>query len=898
MSLFDELIERVNGLSEKERADLVDEVEQATSGQKWFPNEGPQTDAYFSEAFITLYGGAGGGGKGLLPDEKVITPFGYRKMRDLNVGDRVLASSGTMSQVIGVYPQPVQQTYKVTFHDGGEIITDGPHKWNYSVSGKLTWRKSGLKWKVGTTAQMMQMIEDGRTLMIPLCEPLKLNKTYRFEQRKLDPYVLGLLLGDGYIAQCGKPDSNVKISFTTVDDELRAALPGEWRTDGPCGYRVVGDYRKTLIESLTALGLNGCTSEFKFVPEPYKLNNVDDRFAILQGLMDTDGTVTDDGKAYFTSVSKQLAEDVRWLVFSLGGRATITTKRGAYRDSNGELVNCKTSYNVYIRMPDNSVLFRLSRKVKRCGLSNGGKGVLKRRIKSIEPHGEAATICIAIDHPSSLYVAGDDLIVTHNSDCGLGLAFTAHQRSLIMRRKYTDLSGLTERAIEINGTRKGFNGSAPPKLTTEDGRLIEFGAAQHVGDEASWQGRPHDLLYLDEAAQWAESQVRYLMGWVRSATPGQRCRVVLGSNPPLSDEGAWMISMFAPWLDDRHPNPAKPGELRWYLTDGGEDVEVSGPGAYVFNGSDYVRSELPEDHPDVLVALSRTFIPAKLKDNPTLMRNAQYKAQQDALPEHLRAAIRDGKFNAAREDHELQLIPSEWIQAAMDRWTAQPHNKAPQCAIGVDPVRGGKDNLIIAPRYDGWYAPLFKMPGKQVNDGLTIASEILKHRTDNSIIVIDMGGGYGGSPYDSLITNINEDYVIQHKGSEKTHERTKTGRQGFYNRRALVYYRFYEALDPTQPGGSPIALPPDPFLMAQLCSIRLKQDDVDIIQLEPKVDLVKRTGQSPDEADAVVMAWSKGAKQDNFRGGWENAPNPRSRQRAVKRTPRSAGRFDSKRYNR
>ena len=86
--------------------------------------------------------------------------------------------------------------------------------------------------------------------------------------------------------------------------------------------------------------------------------------------------------------------------------------------------------------------------------------------------------------------------------------------------------------------------------------------------------------------------------------------------------------------------------------------------------------------------------------------------------------------------------------------------------------------------------------------------------------------------------------------------------------------------------------------MAQLCSIRLKQDDVDIIQLEPKVDLVKRTGQSPDEADAVVMAWSKGAKQDNFRGGWENAPNPRSRQRAVKRQPRSAGRFDSKRYNR
>jgi len=485
------------------------------------------------------------------------------------------------------------------------------------------------------------------------------------------------------------------------------------------------------------------------------------------------------------------------------------------------------------------------------------------------------------------------------SDCGLGLAFNEHSRSLIMRRKYVDLSGLVDRAVEINGSTKGLNKSPPPKLVTTDDRLIEFGAAQYVGDEQSWQGRAHDFLYIDEAAQWAESQIRFLMGWVRSADADQRCRVVLGSNPPLSDEGMWMISMFAPWLDERHPNPAKAGELRWYITDGGKDHEVNGPGNYTCVAEDvYQLTERAMDEDGVLTALSRTFIPAKLKDNPYLLRDAQYKAQQDALPEHLRNAIRDGKFTAARTDHELQLIPSEWIQAAMDRWKPQPHNKAPQCAIGVDVARGGADNTILAPRYDGWFAPLVKKPGKETPDGSSVAALILQHRTDNSAIVIDMGGGYGGSPYDKLTENINAEHVHKHLGSEATNEKTKAGNQRFYNNRAKVYYRFYEALNPDQPGGSPIALPNDPRLFAQLCSIRLKQDDVDVIQLETKKDLVKRIGESPDEADAVVQAWSRGPKQDNFRGGWSGHHNDKSLQRNVVRTERRASRLDKPRARR
>jgi hypothetical protein len=103
------------------------------------------------------------------------------------------------------------------------------------------------------------------------------------------------------------------------------------------------------------------------------------------------------------------------------------------------------------------------------------------------------------------------------SDLGLGLAFTAHRRSLILRRKYTNLSGLIDRAKEINGGSDGFNGTPPPKLLTRDGRLIMFGANQRPGDEQDFQGIPFDLKVFDEAAQFLETQIRFHIGWLRDA---------------------------------------------------------------------------------------------------------------------------------------------------------------------------------------------------------------------------------------------------------------------------------------------------------------------------------------------------------------------------------------------
>ena len=96
------------------------------------------------------------------------------------------------------------------------------------------------------------------------------------------------------------------------------------------------------------------------------------------------------------------------------------------------------------------------------------------------------------------------------TDLGLGLAFTEHERSLVIRHQYTDLRGITDRAKEINGTDKGYNGSSPPRLTTVNKKIIDFGALSEDGSEEAWQGQPHDLIYIDEVVQNREHQVRFL----------------------------------------------------------------------------------------------------------------------------------------------------------------------------------------------------------------------------------------------------------------------------------------------------------------------------------------------------------------------------------------------------
>jgi hypothetical protein len=432
------------------------------------------------------------------------------------------------------------------------------------------------------------------------------------------------------------------------------------------------------------------------------------------------------------------------------------------------------------------------------------------------------------------------------SELALGLALTAHKRSLIMRREGTSMTDMIDRAIEIAGSRDGFNGSPPPTLRRPDGRVITFGSALHSGDETKYQGRPRDLLVIDEAAQWLEAMVRYLMGWVRTTEEGQRTRTVLCSNPPTSpDEGQWLISMFAPWLDPSFPDRALSGELRWVVTDEeGRDRWVDGPQPVEVDG-------------EIFTPKSRTFIPASVDDNPYLIRSG-YKAQLQSLPEPLRSAMLRGDWFATREDAANQVIPADWIIAAQQRW--QPKPPMPMTSIGVDVAQGGADNTTLAPRHGSWFAPLKMVKGIDTKDGASVAGLVLATMRDGALVAIDLGGGWGGAAYEHLTgANIEAVGCVPSSGSTR---KTKDGKLTFANARAEWWWVFREALDPN--GGAYIALPPDPDLVAELVAPRWKLGPRGIL-IESKNDIRKRLGRSTDKADAVVMAWSHGSMRQKDR---------------------------------
>jgi hypothetical protein len=322
--------------------------------------------------------------------------------------------------------------------------------------------------------------------------------------------------------------------------------------------------------------------------------------------------------------------------------------------------------------------------------------------------------------------------------------------------------------------------------------------------------------------------------------------VILASNPPRSAEGEWLVRWFEPWLNPGFPNHALPGELRWFVRVRGETRWVEGPGRYQIDGEGYT-------------ARSRTFIPARLADNPYLDRS-EYRAGLENLPEPLRSQLLKGDFTAGREDDAWQCIPSDWIAQAQGRW--HPGLPGEMTALGVDVAQGGADMTVLAARRGLWFAPLMIFRGIDTKDGPSVAGLVFTAMRDGCDIAVDMGGGWGGSAYDHLRQQLPHVHGIV--PSEASTARTKDMKLGFFNRRAELHWKFREALDPVT--GAGVALPPDAALAADLAAARWKFTARGI-QVELKDEIRKRLGRSPDRGDAVIMAWAVGIDREPDRMG-------------------------------
>ena len=471
-----------------------------------------------------------------------------------------------------------------------------------------------------------------------------------------------------------------------------------------------------------------------------------------------------------------------------------------------------------------------------------------RKIVSIDKVQSVPVQCLSVDSPSRLFCIGKRFVPTHNSDLLLGLALAGpHRRSIIFRRLGTTLKMLIERSHEIlrDVGAARFNENIKLWRDLPDGRILEFGAMKLEKDKENYQGIPHDLKAFDEICHFTQSQYEYVIGWTRAAKEGdvqtQRSRIVCTGNPPgPGDPGTWVIERWAAWLDPEYSartgrSAALPGELRWYTRMAGAEVECDSGEPFLHEG-------------EKLFPRSRTFIPARLSDNPYY--GDDYLATLQSHPEPLRSQMLYGDFQAGFADDAWQVIPTAWVSAAMRRHQTRERPPVERLmTLGVDVARGGTDQTIIVKNFGHWIDALVKVPGQQTPDGHIVAAMVRDVHRDNAVIYID-SIGIGASPYD-LLSQAGLP-VVGLNASSASAARDKTGQFGFANLRAELWWRLREMLEPES--GYEIVLPNDRELLADLCAPRWKETLRGDIQIESKDDVRKRLQRSTDCGDALVMA--------------------------------------------
>jgi phosphate starvation-inducible protein PhoH and related proteins len=353
----------------------------------------------------------------------VLTPDGFEPIGSLRVGDFVLGSNGLPTPVIGVYPQGRKEVFRLRTQDGASTLCCAEHLWHVHTPEDRRRMTGG---RVLETREMIGRLRRAHQHRYEL--PLLSFPTWCAPQDvPIDPYAMGLLLGDGCLTTRTTPN------FTTADPELAEALEAllpdiELRRKSEYDYvlRHVHGHRGGVIVAnpvtvaLRELGLAGTYSHTKSIPGVYLRNSEDVRVALLQGLLDSDGgPVSQQGRScriQYTTCSGRLRDGVVDLVRSLGGVAYWRTRAAAGRKPGRargrDVLYRHDAYVMDIRLPASIEPFRLTRKAEVYRSAGGGRPM--RFIDSIEPEGEAECVCIQVAAEDSLYVT-EDYLVTHNT---------------------------------------------------------------------------------------------------------------------------------------------------------------------------------------------------------------------------------------------------------------------------------------------------------------------------------------------------------------------------------------------------------------------------------------------------------------------------------------------------
>jgi hypothetical protein len=405
----------------------------------------------------------------------------------------------------------------------------------------------------------------------------------------------------------------------------------------------------------------------------------------------------------------------------------------------------------------------------------------------------------------------------------LAAARLHHKRCLLLRNTFPQLErGLIADAKQLYGA-DGYN-ETKRRYVFADGCRIEFGYLGAEKDVENYKGPRFDFIGFDELTQFTRSQYLYLFSRLASPDPHQRVRIIATSNP--DGPGApWVMDRWAAWLKRDHPNPALPGEVRYYKRVGDDEIETTA---------------------DDMMAVSRTFIPATLDDNPIYAApDSQYRRNILLLDEPFRSALLTGDWYAGLADDANQVIPRAWVRLAFERFKIISELPA-FTGLGAD-IGQTHDPTVIALRHGSVISQLVRMKEPDTMKTAQAIADLAKQH--NGWARVDANGIGAG-----VCDRVRQLHArtVAHKDSERAEDTDSTGLLEFINKRAWAWWSLREKLDP-QKGGA-VALVPDAQLEEDLCAQRWEKTGAGAIKVLDKEELKKRLGRSPDAGDAVMMA--------------------------------------------
>lgn len=344
--------------------------------------------------------------------EPVLTPSGWRTLGELRPGDFVIGQNGKPTKVLKIFPQTDRSCFRVTMNDGSHTYCGADHLWQVQTNADHRAKK----WRVMTTREIIDSgLRDGAgnlKFRIPMVAPVE----FETKELPMDPYLLGVILSDGHITKDGQ------VSITS-DSELCVAVTGRATVRKNSFTSSTRAYKS----ALAAMGLTHKLSYEKFVPRAYLIGDIEQRKALLAGLMDGDGCPHVGGGTEYSTTSPFLRDAVIELVQSLGGTARWSTKRAPRYTHRGEKHTGRDCYRINVKLNFNP--FRLERKAGKWKAPTKYKA--NRLIKQIEQAEDAKSVCILVDAADHLYVTRN-YIVTHNTIQALGgLFYLGIDRALV-----------------------------------------------------------------------------------------------------------------------------------------------------------------------------------------------------------------------------------------------------------------------------------------------------------------------------------------------------------------------------------------------------------------------------------------------------------------------------------